>query len=209
MGRLEMRRGPHRFGAYGLAGHTELPESRLPLDLAGDSPAPAAILANRDHTWHAGLFYVLEGTRWFASAEALTGELGRRFGSLGLVAGPAFREHLDQRIAGLVLTGAHTRGRHTLAARYDVADYNAGDRWYIPFVPYLESGPGVARGADYTPRFTEVTIGYTFALRADKPRLVNVKLNYVIRSKNFLRPTDGETGARGGDSAILALQASF
>ena len=86
--------------------------------------------------------------------------------TLGAAAGPALREHLSQRIVGLVLTAAHTRGRHTVSARYDVADYNAGNGWYTAYDPYRESGPGVPRDADYTPRFTEVTFGYTFAWRA-------------------------------------------
>lgn len=210
VGRLEMKRGSQRFGAYGLRGHTDLSDGRAALSFAGDdSPAPPEVLANRDRTWHAGLFWILEGARWYASAEGLTGELGRRFPSLGLLGGPAFREHLHQRIAGVVLTVARTRGRHTLAARYDVADYNAGDRGYTSFDPYRESAPDTPRGADYTPRFTEVTLGYTFAWRADKPGAANVKLNYVARSKNFLRPRPGQIGAQGGDSLVLALQASF
>jgi Phosphate-selective porin O and P len=209
VGRAEMRKGVHRFGAYGLLGHSYLADSPVALTLAGAAPSPHDVLAHDDLTWHVGAFYVLEGTRWFASAEFLSGELGRRFPTLGVAAGPALREHLSQHIAGLVLTAAHTRGRHTLSARYDVADYNAGDRWYTEYDPYRESGPGVSQGADYTPRFTEVTLGYTFAWRAREPRLANVKLNYVARSKNFLRPREGETGAQGGDSLVLALQASF
>ena len=95
-------------------------------------------------------------------------------------------------------------------------NYNQGDDWYTDYNPYTESAPGVARlvngsPVDYTPKYTEITAGYTYAFDPKVMKRANLKVNYIHRSKNFLAPSAalGQTGEQGGDTAILAFQIAF
>jgi hypothetical protein len=140
------------------------------------------------------------------STEAITGLLGRRFPTLG----PAVkREHLHQKYLGAFVTGGILRGHHAFLARYDWMDFNAGNDWYTPYNPYRESAPGVPLGADYTPRYSETTLGYSYLFKSGSLLDGSVKLNYIHRSSNFLKPNAGETGAQGGDSLVVALMVAF
>jgi len=74
--------------------------------------------------------------------------------------------------------------------------------------PRLVNGSAV----DYTPEFTEITLGYTYAFKPDSVKAANIKVNYVMRSKNFLVPRATptiQTGEQGGDSLVVAFQIAF
>lgn len=103
-----------------------------------------------------------------------------------------------------VLSGSYTQSKHTFGLRYDFSNWNSGDQWYGAANPY-KATPGV----DLTPRFTELSAGYTYAFDASKPRAANLKLNYINRSKNFLAPRTGQTGEQGGDTLVAAFQIAF
>jgi hypothetical protein len=210
--RLELnRQDRHHFGLYGMTGRTDLPDrgGLVALALAGAGPIAADVLRAKDATSDFGGFYSFRSAHWFAGAEALTAKLGRRFPSLGIVAGNAGRQHLDQRLVGYVVTGTYTRRHHTLALRYDFTGYNSGNRHYTSYDPYRFDAAGAPLDGDYTPRYSEFTAGYSYAILPEKTRQANVKLNYVARSKNFLRPRVGQTGEQGADSLIAAFQVSF
>lgn len=198
-----------QFGAYTLQGRTNLndrdssPLTALAFSGPG-APTSAQVLANKDKTTNLGAYFVFEKNGWHASAEFITGLLGRRNPSLvNGAAAAAKREHLDQKFQGLALTGAWTTGRHTFAARLDRMDYNADRQWTTAADPYRVSG------ADYTPAYTEVTLGYRLALKPESPKAANLKLNWIHRSRNFLAPAPGQTGEQGGDSLVAAFQVAF
>jgi len=124
------------------------------------------------------------------------------------------REHLDQKFMGYVATLGYTFGPHTLLARYDHMNYNAGDDWYTDWNPYTHTAVGVRRlvngaAVDYSPAFTEVSFGYLYAFKPDVVKAANIKVNYVARSKNFLVPRVGQTGEQGGDTLSVAFQVAF
>lgn len=198
-----------QFGAYTLQGRTNLNDKdSSPLvarTFSGPgAPASAQVLANKDKTTNLGAYFVFQKEGWHLGAEVVSGLLGRRNPSLvnGAPA-PALREHLDQRFAGVVLTGAWTTGRHTFAARLDRMDYNAGRQWTTATDPYRVSS------ADYTPAYTEVTAGYRLTLKPESPKAANLKLNWIHRSRNFLAPAPGQIGEQGGDSLVAAFQVAF
>ncbi len=210
----------HKFGFYALQGATDIkdtPGSLKPLTFAGTTvPSAADILDNKDKTTNYGAFYVFQNSSWHFSGEAINGLLGRRFASLGTATGAALRQHLDQKFLGLVGTAAYTTGAHTFVVRFDSLNYNQGNDWYTAYNPYTESAPGVARTAngasvDYTPKYTEITAGYTYAFKPEKVKAANIKLNYIHRSKNFLAPLTGsaQTGEQGGDNLVAAFQVAF
>jgi len=208
--RLEWRRGDHSAGIYGLLGATDRAGDAVALILAGeDAPSARAVREAADRTRQLGAYCAFEHGPLRLELEALGGSLGRRHATLGAAAGPARREHLDQRLLGLAASGAWTAGRHTLAARFDRLDFNWGDRFYTSFDPYRQSAPDVAREGDFTPVFTEASLGWSFALDRDQPDAAKLQATYVRRSRNILRPPPGEAGARGGDSLVLVFQASF
>ena len=208
--RLEMYYGkPHAFGAYALQGSTNLADkgALVPLTFPGSGneyPQPQSILDNKDKINNFGAYYRFQNDKFHAAVEVITGVLGRRRASLGTASGPAGREHLDQSYLGYVGTIAYTFGKHTLAARYDTLDYNAGSDWYGAN-PYLNNS------SDFTPKYDEITLGYTYSLMPERFKSANIKVNYIMRSKNFLFPdvSRGQVGAQGGDTLVVAFQAGF
>ncbi len=203
----------HRFGAYTLQGATDQADkgalaAKTFQGAAGAVPSAASILDAKDKTTNLGAFYVYQDDVWLLSAEVMTGQLGRRYASVG-TAGNASRQHLDQKYLGTWVSGAYTTGHHTFALRYDRANYNTGDDWYTAFNPYTQSAPGVSTGNDYTPEFSEISAGYTYAFKPEKVKAANLKVNYISRSKNVLRPRTGQSGEQGGDTLLVALQVAF
>jgi len=206
-----------KFGFYGKVGSTDTADKNglvaSTFTYAGTkAPTAAQILENKDKTTDFGVYYNFENEHWVANAEAITGLLGRRFASVGGTSGSAaLRQHLDQKFFGFVLTGAYRVGRHTFGLRYDYLNYNQGDKFYGPYNPYTQNTTsGASLGADYTPKYTEVVAGWTYALHPAKWKLANLKVNYIHRSDNFLRPSQtGQTGEQGGDNVVVALQVGF
>ncbi|HET8900648.1 MAG TPA: porin, partial [Holophagaceae bacterium] len=217
--RLEFNLGKEQqFGVYTLQGGTDLKDANGSLvarAFAGpNAPAAADILADKDKTTNLGAYYVYDNGAWHFDGEVMTGKLGRRLPSLGAAAGPAGREALDQKYLGYYATATYTTGPNTFALRYDSMNYNQGDKWYTAYDPYTESAPGtplLVNGApvDYTPKFREVTAGYTYAFKPEKLKAANIKVNYIWRSKNFLAPGPTQTGEQGGDTAVVAFQIAF
>ncbi len=217
--RLDMNVGKeHTFGVYTLQGSTNVKDTTgvasVPVPPAG-WPSQAEIYDNKDKTSNIGAFYKFSNDDWYASVEAITGVLGRRFPILG--AASVGRQHLDQKFMGYVGTLGYTVANHTFVARYDMMNYNQGDDWYTPYNPYTETAvgtPKLVNGApvDYTPEFTEISLGYTYAFNPSKVKAANIKVNYVMRSKNFLAPRATptvQTGEQGGDSLVVAFQVAF
>ncbi len=203
----------HRFGAYTLQGGTDQADkgalaAKTFAGAAGSVPSAASVLDAKDRTTNLGAYYVFQNDVWTFSGEVMTGQLGRRYPSVG-AAGAASRQHLDQKFMGAWLTGGYTTGHHTFLLRYDMANYNQGGDWYTAYNPYIQSAPGVSTGTDYTPKFTEITAGYLYAFKPEKIKAANLKVNYIARSKNFLRPRAGQTGEQGGDTLLVALQVAF
>lgn len=216
--RLDFNAGKNqKFGIWTLQGSTDQTDKGglASLTFAGtNTPSATQIIDNKDETKQYGAFYVYDDGMWHFDAEMVNAKLGRLFPSVGTAAGAAKRESLDQKALGYYVTGAYTTGHHTFALRYDFMNWNQGDDWYTSYNPYTESAPGVARlvnGApvDYTPKYTEITAGYTYAFNPKSVKSANFKVNYIHRSKNFLAPRAGQTGEQGGDSVILAYQLAF
>ena len=217
--RLDMNVGKeHTFGVYTLQGSTSAKDTTgiasAPVPPA-DWPTQAEVYDNKDKTSNLGVFYKFSNSEWHGSFEAITGVLGRRFPTIGVAA--VGRQHLDQKFMGYVGTLGYTVANHTFVARYDMMNYNQGDDWYTPYNPYTETAVGTPRlvnGApvDYTPEFTEISLGYTYAFNPAKVKAANIKVNYVMRSKNFLAPRSTptvQTGEQGGDSLVVAFQVAF
>ncbi len=218
--RFEGAYGPeHKFGAYYRQGGTNLKDSTAVtptiLQLAGwgpGAPSAAEIRDNKDKTTLLGAYYAFDNASWHADFELATGLIGRRFPTLFVNTAAATaptREHLDQKYLGYAVTGAYKMGRHWFLARYDVLNYNAGDDWYTTYNPYKESAAGVSRNADYSPKFTEITLGYNYLFVPAKSLLGKVKLDYIMRSKNFLTPRVGQIGEQGGNSLVASLMVAF
>jgi len=203
----------HRFGAYTLQGGTDQADkgalaAKTFAGAAGTVPSAASILDAKDKTTNLGAFYAYQDDVWYFAGEVMTGQLGRRYASVG-AAGAASRQHLDQKFMGTWVTGGYTTGKHTVLLRYDMANYNTGDDWYTAFNPYTQSAVGVSTGNDYTPKFTELSLGYLYAFKPEKVKAANLKVNLINRSKNFLRPRTGQTGEQGGNTLVVALQVAF
>ncbi len=207
----------HSFGFYTLQGVTNVKDTTSTAIAANPGapwPSREAIYDNKDKTTNLGAYYQFRTHEWYAAAEVITGLLGRNFPTLAASAPTVKREHLDQKYLGYVATLGYTLGSHTFLARYDHMDYNAGDDWYTAWNPYTHTAIGVPRlvnGApvDYTPAFTEITLGYLYAFKPDVLKAANIKVNYVARSKNFLVPRVGQTGEQGGDTLSVAFQVAF
>lgn len=198
----------HTFGAYTLQGTTDQADkgALLGKTFSGVSvPTTPQVLDNKDKTTNMGAYYTFKSGGLQASAEYLTGLLGRRAPSVGAQAGAAGREHLDQKFTGYYVTAGYTFGPHTLLGRYDMLNYNSGDQWYTATSPYITTA------TDYSPKFTETTLGYTYAFSPTKVKAANLKLNYILRSKNFLKPraAAGQTSEQGGDTLVAAFQVAF
>lgn len=225
VGRLDFNAGKtQKFGFWTLQGGTDQADkgSLTALTFAGTSaPTSAEVLDNKDKTQQYGAFYVFDNGTWHFDGEVANGKLGRLAPSLGTAAGAAKRESLDQKFLGYYATAAYTMGAHTFALRYDFMNYNQGNDWYTDYNPYTESAPGVARlvngsPVDYTPKYREITFGYTYAFNPKVVKSANFKLNYIARSKNFLAPNTSTTnvldlqhGEQGGDTVIAAFQIAF
>lgn len=213
VGRVDFNLGKEqKFGVWTLQGGTDQADkgSLTALTFAGaNAPSSAEVLDNKDKTQQYGAFYVYDNGTWHFDGEVVNGKLGRLAASLNGAAGAAKREALDQKFLGYYATAAYTTGSHTFALRYDFMNYNQGNDWYTDYNPYTESAPGVSRGGDYTPKYTEVTAGYTYAFNPKVLKAANLKVNYIHRSKNFLAPGAGQSGEQGGDTAILAFQIAF
>ena len=218
--RLEFNAGKEqKFGVWTLQGGTDQADkgTLTAQTFTGvNAPTSAEVLDSKDKTQQYGAFYVYDNGTWHFDGEVSNGKLGRMFPSLGTAAGAAKRESLDQKYLTYYATAAYTTGSHTFALRYDFMNYNQGDSWYTDYNPYTQSAPGVTRlvnGApvDYTPKYTEVTAGYTYAFNPSVFKAANLKVNYIHRSKNFLAPNAllGQTGEQGGDSAVVAFQIAF
>lgn len=201
-----------KFGVYTLQGGTDqsdkggTPTTALAAKpWAVNSPSAADILANKDKTTNLGAFYVYQDATWHCSGEVITGLLGRRFPTVAVGGGTASREHLDQKFLGLTLTAGFTTGHHAFRLRYDAMNYNQGNDWYTPGNPYTSAG------AEYSPKYTETTAGYTYAFLPETLKAANLKLNYIVRSSNFLkpRPGSGQTSEQGGNTLVAAFQIAF
>lgn len=216
--RLDMGYGKlHTFGLYTLQGGSDVKDV-TGLGIAANPGAPwpsrEEIYDNKDKTSNVGAYYQFRTADWYASAEVVTGLLGRRFPTLAASSPSVKREHLDQKYLGYVATLGYTFGPHTLLARYDHMNYNAGDDWYTDWNPYTHTAVGVRRlvngsEVDYSPEFTEVSFGYLYAFKPDVVKAANIKVNYVARSKNFLAPRADQSGEQGGDTLSVAFQVSF
>ncbi len=205
VGRLDFGYGHSKFGVYTLQGSTDLADAGALsagtfAGVAAAIPTATQVLDNKDKTSNTGAFYVYQDSAWHFDAEVMTGLLGRRNPSLG---GAPKREHLDQKYFGAYATAAYTTGAHSFLVRYDLLNYNQGNEWYTATSPY------VTGGADYTPKYTEITAGYTYAFNPKKIKAANFKLNYIARSKNFLKPLGTQTGEQGGDTLLAAFQIGF
>ncbi|HEX9082763.1 MAG TPA: hypothetical protein VF768_10815, partial [Holophagaceae bacterium] len=206
----------HRFGAWYRQGETDVRDVNL---VAGSfqgpsAPSVAAVLDNKDKTTNLGAYYLYDSARWQGALETSTGLLGRRFPSVfpaGTAAGtPAKRQHLDQRFLGVTLSGAWKLGRHWLTARYDLLDFNAGNDWYTATNPYTTNvTTGQPTGNDVSPRYSEAILGYNYLFSPAKYAEGKVKVDYIHRSKNFLAPRPGQTGAQGGDSLVMSVEIGF
>jgi len=62
---------------------------------------------------------------------------------------------------------------------------------------------------DYTPKYTETTLGYNYLFNPGKYTTGKLKLDYIMRSKNFFVPRAGQTGEQGGDSFVASLMIGF
>lgn len=215
VGRLEFTAAKfHKFGIYGLRGTTDLKDSSSAAFFPGTfvgvgTPTAAQTLDNRDETTNFGGFYAFRNDHWRIEAEGITGKLGRRFPAMRATAGAAGREYLDQKFLGYTMAAGYTFNAHAFAVRYDRLDFNSGNNWYTTYNPYTQTTTGLPTGLDFTPAFTEISAGYTYALKWEKFNAANIKFQYIHRSMNFLMPRLYQNGEQGGDSAILALQVAY
>ncbi|MBK8792377.1 MAG: hypothetical protein IPN59_04340 [Holophaga sp.] len=208
--RLDMNVGKeHKFGVYTLQGTTDVTDktgvSIAPAAPPAGWPNQAAIYDNKDKTQNIGAFYEFQNDSLILNGEYIVGILGRRNPTLAAATPAVKREHLDQKFLGYYVTAGYKMGSHTLLARYDVLNYNSGDDWYTATSPY------VSATTDYTPKFTEIVLGYTYAFKSDKVKAANIKVNYINRSKNFLKPNalTLQTKEQGGDTVMVAFQVAF
>jgi cation diffusion facilitator CzcD-associated flavoprotein CzcO len=119
------------------------------------------------------------------------------------------REHLDQKFTGYVVEGAYKMGNHWITGRYDMLNYNSGDKWYTAFNPYKNTTAGVPTGNDLSPKYTEITVGYNYLFDYTKQVRSKLKLDYALRSNNFLLPPASQTGQQAVNSLVASLSASF
>jgi len=213
----------HKFGAYYREGQTNLKSSSVVLTTTTSWPGAAVssqqVKDNMDKTTLQGVYYAYDTSAWHFDFEYATGLLGRRFASLN-TATPA-REHLDQKYMGYAATGVYKMGAHWFLLRYDMLNYNSGDNWYTAYNPYKETAVGTPiqiNGApvDYTPKYTEITLGYNYLFVPTKQSMGKLKLDYIMRSKNFLAPNTSltnplgpQTGEQGGNSVVASLMVAF
>lgn len=209
VGRLELAQAEHKGGFYFRQGSTDAADKGSLVAGTGLPITSAEILENKDTTSNYGAYYAYDSKAWHASAEAITGMLGRRNPTVFNAAGtPVMRQHLDQKFFGFVVSGAYKRGRHWFTGRYDHLNLNAGDDFYGAANPYKPT-TGANAGADFTPAYSELIFGYNYLFNEGKPSLGKLKVNYILRSKNFLQPRAGQVGEQGGDSLLVSMQFGF
>ncbi len=230
--RFEGGYGPaHKFGFYYRVGRSDQQDwqttyvgTTIPAAWTTAGVTIATIKDNADKTTLEGLYYAYDDASWHADVECATGLLGRRFPTLfSTTAVTPLREHLDQKFLGYAATVVYKLGAHWLAARYDFLNYNSGDKWYTAYNPYTQvagGGPLLVNGApvDYTPKYSEITLGYNYLFAPTKQSQGKLKLDYIIRSKNFLVPGTGagttgnvlnQHGEQGGNSLVASLEVGF
>jgi len=198
----------HKAGFYYREGVTGLKDSTMlaatiPAAWTVGAPSATQIKDNKDKTTLMGAYYAFNNANWQMSAEYGTGLLGRRYASLFAAAAAPLREHLDQKFTSYVVDGALKFGNHWITGRYDMMNYNSGDNWYTATNPYKTAT------ADYSPKYTETTVGYNYVFIPTKQSAGKLKLDYVMRSKNFLTPRAGQTGEQGGDSLVASVMLSY
>jgi hypothetical protein len=205
----------HKFGFYYREGVTGLKDSTfvngtVPATWTVGAPSAQQIKDNKDKTTLEGIYYAFDNASWHADFEYATGLLGRRYPTLFTAASAPLREHLDQKFAGFAVVGVYKMGKHQITARYDTLNYNSGDKWYTATNPYTTNvATGVATGNDLSPKYTETTVGYNYVFNPAKYSQGKLKLDYVMRSKNFLLPRAGQTGEQGGNSLVASLMVGF
>jgi hypothetical protein len=203
----------HRFGIYYRTGQTNLKYPNLALTTVPATWTAAGVSLqnikdNLDKTTAEGLFYAYNEGNWHFDAEYSTGLIGRRFPILQTAAAAPVREHLDQKFTGYALTGAYRMGQHMIAARYDMMNYNSGDDFYGTVNPYKPT-TGAYAGSDLSPKYTETTLGYNYTFVPNKYTYGKLKVDYIIRSKNFLAPDPGTTAITGGNSLVCSVMVGF
>lgn len=206
----------HSFGGWYRTGETDVRDVGLVAGTFSGAAAPdaAAVLAQKDRTTNLGAYYLYDDARWQGAVEVTTGLLGRRYPSVFPAGTPtpvkALRQHLDQRYLGYTLSGACKLGRHWFTARYDCLDFNQGNDWYTASDPYTtDPATGAPTGSDFTPRYVEAIVGYTYLFTPARDVDGKIKLDYIHRGRNFLAPRPGQTGAQGGDSLVLSVMVGF
>ncbi len=164
--RLDMNVGrEHRLGLYTLQGTTDVKDttgSAIAANPGAPWPSQEAIYDTKDKTTNMGAFYEFQGESWILNAEVITGLLGRRYPTLAASGATVKRQHLDQKFTGYYATAGYKLGAHTFLARYDRMNFNSGDDWYTATSPY------VTAATDFSPEFTEITLGYTYAFNPEK-----------------------------------------
>ncbi len=194
-----------KFGAYTLQASTDVADTKGSVIAANPGapwPTQASIYDNKDKTTNVGLYAQYQDDTFYGAFEFITGELGRRYPTLAAATPAAKREHLNQKFQGMALTGGYTTGNHTFLARFDTMNYNSGDQFY-------GTNPYNTAAGDYTPKFSETTLGYLYAFKPEKVKAANLKINFVNRSKNFLAPRAGQSGPQGGNTLVAAFQVAF
>lgn len=221
--RLEMGyTAAHKFGVYYRDGVTDQADKgalRGATGWGGTGTYPAGVLPSatdvynaKDKTNTMGGYYFYDTAKWRVGGEVVMGQLGRSYPSVQNTASAfnARREHLDQKFLGYYFDCIYKMGAHQLLFRYDFANYNSGDNWYGAYNPYKQNvGTGVSTGKDLSPKFTEIVLGYNYLLKPTSWTHHNIKINYILRSKNHLNPIAAGAAEQGGDSLLVAYQIGF
>ncbi len=203
----------HKAGFYYREGVSNLKDSTMlsatiPGTWTVGAPSATQIKDTKDKTTLQGVYYAFNSASWQMSAEYGTGLLGRRFPTLFAAAAAPLREHLDQKFTGYAVDAAYKMGAHWFTARYDMMNYNSGDNWYTATNPYKPTtGPNA--GSDFSPKYTEMTVGYNYVFIPTKQSAGKLKLDFVKRSSNFLNPRAGQTGEQGGNSLVASLMVAY
>jgi len=206
--------GPaHRFGVYARTGLTNLKylttaSATIPANWTAAGVTQADLRNNQDKTTANGFFYAYNRSNFHFDLEYSTGLVGRRFPVNFTAAAAPGREHLDQKFEGYAITGVYIMGQHQVAVRYDMMNYNSGNDWYGSVNPYAPT-TGAYAGSDTAPKYTETTVGYNYNFVPNKYTYGKVKVDYIMRSKNFLAPNPGSTSIVGGNSVVLSVQVGY
>ncbi len=212
--KLDMAYGSeNKFAFYYRAGGSDVKDVGMvagTFPASPSNPSAADIIDNKDKTTNMGVYYVYDTAKWHADVDVMTGLLGRRYPTVFSTTTNVSREHLDQKFLGIVVSGAYKMGQHWITARYDSLNYNQGNDWYTAANPYMPI-TGLEAGSDYSPKFTEMIVGYNYLFNPTKYAYGKMKIDYIHRSKNFFKPRTsvGQTGEQGGDSLVVSFQIGF